>query len=133
MDFNEKIKITELRNKGLGYKKISQILGINVNSVKSFCRANKLTSSYITAKPRCKQCKKELYQPPKMKTLKFCCSNCRVEWWNRHRDQIKHKVKLEIICLGCGNKFYAYEKENRKYCSHRCYVNTRFKGLKQDG
>ena len=68
-----------------------------------------------------------------MKTIKFCCKSCRVEWRNKHRDLIKPKVKLEIVCQGCGNKFYAYEKENRKYCSYLCYVNTCFKGVRHDG
>ncbi|MGX7111290.1 hypothetical protein [Gemella cuniculi] len=51
MEEQVKIKISELRrNKGLGYKKIASELGVNINSVKSFCRSNNLTSEFVKGK-----------------------------------------------------------------------------------
>ncbi|MGX7111291.1 hypothetical protein [Gemella cuniculi] len=47
-----------------------------------------------------------------MKTIKFCCKNCRVEWWNKHRQLIHPKTKIEIECYGCGKIFYAYAIES---------------------
>ena len=38
MNLEEKEKIKMLREEGLGYKKISNELGISVNTIKSFCR-----------------------------------------------------------------------------------------------
>lgn len=125
---NKKEEIIKLRKQGLGYKTIARQLGLNLNSVKSFCRSQGLTSKVIKQKLRCKQCKKELIQIPKMKTRKFCCKACREYWWNHHRDEISPKVKLTIICQGCGQEFDAYEKAHRKYCSHECFVNACFKG-----
>lgn len=125
---NNKEEIIKLRKQGVGYKAIARQLDLNLNSVKSFCRSQGLTSEVIKQKSRCKQCKKELIQIEKMKTRKFCCKECREYWWNHHRDEICPKVKLTIICKGCGKEFYAYEKANRKYCSHECFVNACFKG-----
>ncbi|MDR0879177.1 MAG: helix-turn-helix domain containing protein [Clostridioides sp.] len=43
MNDKEKNDIVKLRNEGYGYKKISNILGISPNTIKSFCRKNNLS------------------------------------------------------------------------------------------
>lgn len=42
MTKEEKIQIEDYRRKGIGYKQIAKELGISPNSVKSYCRRNKL-------------------------------------------------------------------------------------------
>ena len=45
MTVEEKAKMGELRRAGMGYLKISQTLGINQNTVKTFCRRNNLAGN----------------------------------------------------------------------------------------
>lgn len=40
MDTPTKQKIIDLRNEGVGYKRIASQLDVSINSVKSFCRTN---------------------------------------------------------------------------------------------
>lgn len=89
-----KLKIVDLRNQGLGYKKISMQLGINVNSVKSYCRQNHLTSKDLVF-VKCKQCNKLLSQKEKTKKRQFCCDECRKKWWNSNKLLLKsHKKEM---------------------------------------
>lgn len=44
MNSQEKSRIIELRQEGLGYKRIASELNISVNTIKSFCRNHQLTS-----------------------------------------------------------------------------------------
>ena len=45
MTTDQKNKIAEMRKSGMGYLKIAQALGLNENSVKTFCRRNGLTGT----------------------------------------------------------------------------------------
>ena len=38
MNYNKKEEIKKLRKNGLGYKRISVITGLSLNTVKSYCR-----------------------------------------------------------------------------------------------
>jgi hypothetical protein len=45
-----------------------------------------------------------------------------------HKNQ--HTIKKAYyfqFCQFCGAEFAAYGNCNRKYCSHECYINARFK------
>lgn len=42
MTNEQKLMIEVYRRKGVGYKQIAKELGISLNSVKSYCRRNKL-------------------------------------------------------------------------------------------
>lgn len=44
MTKEQKLQIAKLRAGGYGYNRIAQALGVSVNTVKSFCRRNNLTS-----------------------------------------------------------------------------------------
>lgn len=124
MNQHDKERISHLRKEGLGYKRIAIELGINVNTVKSYCRANQLTSEHL-GQFICKQCGKDLLQVGGRKKRVFCCHACKVKWWNSHRTK---QTGLTIICPHCGVTFRAYPHEHRKYCSHTCYVMDRFQG-----
>ena len=53
----EKRQIEDLRKQGNGYKKIAQLTGLSLNTVKSFCRRIGTVSS-----SQCMQCGKEITQ-----------------------------------------------------------------------
>ena len=128
MNLEQKEKIKEMRHNSFGYKRIAKALDIPLDTVKSFCRKNKLAGVRgAIAKPMtCRECGQGLVQPEKKKTIKFCSSVCREVWWSKNRHKVNKKTAQLIVCLGCGKEFLAYEHEHRKYCSHSCYISTRF-------
>jgi len=36
------------------------------------------------------------------------------------------KAIYNIICANCGTEFEAYGNKDRKFCSHNCYIASRF-------
>ena len=135
MNNQQKQKIKELRAEGLSYSKISAALGISENTIKSFCKRNALggrgnaPSGETEIKPGgCKNCGKELVQTFKHKTRKFCCDECRVQWWNSHLEMVHKKAIYTYKCPNCGKSFTAYGNSKRKFCCHECYIKFRFKG-----
>ncbi len=128
---DEQIKrITELREQGIGYGKISQILDISQNTVKSFCQRNNLGGMRFPAADAdihvCKFCGKEVHQNPGRKEKKFCDDKCRMAYWNSHQDKVERKAIYEYTCPYCGKPFTAYGNANRRYCSRICYFTARF-------
>lgn len=133
MTDNQKIQITKLRIAGEGYGKIAKKLDIPLNTVKSFCRRNDISSDITPATKvtvgitRCENCGGEIRQIAKQKRKRFCCDKCRNAWWNRHLEQVKRKAVYHFICPQCGKEFRIYGDKRRKYCSHSCYLDARFK------
>lgn len=128
MNLEEKEKIKKLREEGLGYKRISNELGISVNTIKSFCRNNNLTSEFTTKQIYCKECGKEIIQKEHIKKKIFCSEECKRKWWNKNRIKLDKTKLEEYTCLNCHKPFKAYPHENRKYCCHTCYIEDRFRG-----
>ena len=75
----------------------------------------------------CPVCGKEIIQPPKTKTKRFCSGKCRGIWWHDNNADHNEKEKPVILCQYCGKAFHARWKSemNRKFCSHDCYVRSR--------
>lgn len=133
----QKQRIEMLRSRGYGYRKVADKLGLNLNSVKSYCQRNNLGG---VAKPErkkieysgevayCQNCGAEIRQISKQKKKRFCCDKCRNVWWNSHLDLVKRKAMHRQTCPGCGKEFDVYGSTPRKYCSHACYVADRFGG-----
>ena len=136
MKETQKNQIAQLRAAGNGYGKISQTLGIPLNTVKSFCRQNNLAGKAekpIVVKQTggrtfCENCGKEIIQIAKQKPRRFCSDKCRNIWWNSHLDQVNRKAYYHFKCQQCGKEFVLYGDRRRKFCSHECYVKARFKG-----
>ena len=133
MTKEEKQNILMLQSQGLGYKRIAATLEISENTVKSFLkRADKgpeifhapETPSVDDEKHRCRQCGKPVQQIPGRKKKKFCSDACRYRWWNAHPAK-----DADRICPVCGERFTAYGRRSRKYCSHTCYILDRFGGV----
>ena len=133
MTVDQKKTITRLRNTGVSYSKIAKMTGINENTVKTFCRRNGLNNKETERLEllgitygQCYQCGMVVLQYPGRKEKKFCFDKCRNKWWNSHLSQVKRKAMYEYFCPTCGSTLYAYGNRNRKYCSHKCYIDARF-------
>lgn len=134
----QKDQIKRLRQEGYGYSRIAQMLGISVNTIKSYCQRNNLGGKLgILAVDRlidqvfCKFCGRSLTQIPGCKPRKFCSDGCRMAWWKAHPKQIKKKTFYRITCVHCGKEFDSYGNKGRKYCSHPCYISERFGDAKE--
>ena len=147
MTTEQKDRIAQLRAAGEGYKRIAELLGISVNTIKSFCQRNELIA--IRPKPTvhpaitpeaphilqgeadssaCEQCGTHIDQILGRKLKRFCSTACRMKWWRSHKDQMNHRIAETRICAGCGVQIESYGSDERKYCSRSCYINHRFKG-----
>lgn len=126
MTDNQKHQILLLRKEGYGYTRIAGELGISQNTVKSYCRRNRLTEREpeSTTLHTCLQCGASIKQNEKRKLKKFCSDKCRMQWWNSHRSEVSHTTTY--VCANCHTEFKAYGA--RKYCSHSCYIHARFGG-----
>lgn len=121
MTDTEKNKILELRKLGLGYQKIAKEIGMSVNAIRNYC--SKADSLSV-----CKECGKKIKSVPGKKKRKFCSDKCRFIWWNKHRDELKHKIRNVDTCACCGKKFINFTNSKRVYCSVDCYNKVRCKG-----
>lgn len=128
MTENQKEKIHKFRMQGYGYIKIAQELGISENTVKSYCRRNKLTGEYT--KCSCKYCGKKLTSD---KQVSFCSESCRKKYWTENQTLINRKSAVNYVCPICKQLFTDYARKHRKYCSHKCYIAERYKGGELDG
>lgn len=131
----QKEKIRFWRMEGLGYGAIAVRLGISENTVKSFCRRNRLSGVAVKEAPfRCRQCGQPLELRPGRRGRKFCCEACRRAWWKAHPGLVDRKAFYLLTCVHCGREFKSYGNKGRKYCSHACYIAERFgKGGGYDG
>ena len=132
MTTDEKRMLMTYRQQGLGYKKIGQLMGLSVNTVKTYCKRHDLGGS-VTNQPgstekACKCCGTTLVQTPGRKRRVFCSDACRTKWWNAHPELVKHRGDHQVICSHCGKPFSVTKSSARKYCSHGCYIADRFHG-----
>ena len=116
-----KKQIMELKNKGYGYRKIAVELGLSENSVHSFIQR-------LNTNEFCKECGAKIKSTPGKRKKLYCDTKCRMAWWSKHKMDINRKSRVESTCACCGCTFMAYEHEHKKYCSHYCYVKTRYGG-----
>ena len=125
-------EILRMRQAGISYGKIADVLAVSINTVKSYCRRNNIKplDKPTVAQGICLNCGKTIIQHAKVKKRKFCCLECKTLWWNSHPEEVNRKANYELYCNSCGKKFISYGNKNRKYCSHECYINARFKGIK---
>lgn len=134
MKDTQKEKIHKMREAGMSYSKIASALTISENTIKSYCRRNNLGDKK-DIKPKndeerytsCKYCRKALTQGIKGQPKKFCCDECRRLWWKANDSEYNRKAFYTLRCVGCGKEFQSYGNKNRKFCSHACYINYRFK------
>ena len=132
MDDAQERMIITYRDKGCSYKTIADILKIPVNTVKSCCRRNQHKKSEPPQNPvtpdkdHCLNCGCEIVIIKGHRPKKFCSDQCRMAWWNSHKDNVNKKAVYSLVCKYCGAAFEAYGAKNRKYCSRRCYYMGRY-------
>jgi len=134
-----------MRIKGEGYRSIASHLGLTRDTVRNFCRQNSLSGyaavvainvqEQIETGYACMFCGKKIIQHKSGRRKKFCSDICRREWWKRHPEKVdkKDSAIYKVTCSRCGKEFESYGNENRKYCSHNCYIKDRFYTEEQDG
>lgn len=130
----QKQQIIKMRSGGHSYKTISDRLEISINTVKSFCRRNQVVAgerkedfSFSSSKPKkssCEMCGANVGQISGRKKKRFCSDDCRFAWWSEKRK--KQEVGLKKLCAFCRAEFLG--SNERKYCSHGCYIKDRFGG-----
>lgn len=133
MTDREKQQIMALRQSGISYTQISDMLNISINSIKSYCKRHnfggkKALLSESSTVLYCEHCGMPVKQNAGRKTKRFCSDKCRMLWWNGHTELVKRKANYTCTCQNCGKEFISYGNKNRKYCSHECYIEDRFGG-----
>jgi len=138
MTGTDKQQIYKLRQKGVGYKLIAAELGISRDSVRGFCKRNglegdsKVVSLNIEEKKNkhllCSGCGKPIKQKERGRNRKFWSNDCRRKWWNDNPQARKKKETAiyKYTCPHCGKEFSCYGNKKRKYCSHNCYIKSKF-------
>lgn len=133
-----KQQIYDLRLKGVGYKAIAAVIGISRDSVRGFCKRNGLDGDSLVValnmeeqkKQRliCSCCAKPLQKNGRGRPKRFCSNECRRKWWNEHpQERNKNESAIyQYTCTHCGQEFSCYGNRTRKYCSHDCYIKSRF-------
>ena len=131
-------QIRQLRSQGVGYRNIANRLHLTRDAVRNYCRANNLNGYREAVQMNiqmmqsddsvCNYCGKSLIQPKTGRKKRFCSEKCRRKWWNQNRDKIRENPNAiyTFICKGCGKEFTAYGNKTRQYCSHDCYISSRF-------
>ncbi len=117
MNNDQKQQLRLLRQQGLGYTKIAATLGVNANTVKSYCQRNNLGANPVGV---CDYCAAPLRQTPGVKKRRFCTDQCRMAWWAKHPERVNRKAFYQFICTGCDTNFEAYGNGNRRFCSRAC-------------
>jgi hypothetical protein len=116
----QKQMIQAMREAGQTMPHIAAALGVSVNTVKSFCQRTRNSKDY------CRNCGALLAQVPVGRNKIFCTDKCRYAWWDKNRDKMQRRAVYPVTCAGCGVKFESYGNKHRKYCSHPCYVRSRW-------
>lgn len=79
MTDKEKQQIKALRESGESYAQISKMMDLPINSIKTYCRRNNLTSIDVEKEDKtstCLECGKPIEQTPGRKKKKFCSDKC---------------------------------------------------------
>ncbi len=124
MTNEQKEQILNYKGQGMGYKKISQLMGMSENTIKSFCKRSR---QEVTG-GICPSCGRAIETLPGRKAKKFCSDKCRMRWWNANLDRVQRKANYDFVCACCKKPFTAYGNAHRKYCSRGCYIEDRFGG-----
>ncbi len=125
MTQEQKIRILELSQAGFKDKRIAELLNLSVNTVKSYRQRNKeQVASRDGTFSVCPQCAQPFANVIHGK--RFCSVACKTKWWNGRHDLYKNTSAVKVKCQHCGVVFSAYPAQNRKFCSHGCYVAHRY-------
>lgn len=137
-------QIRLLREQGVGYRNIGNIVHLSRDVVRNYCRTHNLNGYHDAVKKNmlrmiadrnvCTYCGAPIKQKKTGRPKKFCSDKCRLRWWQQNRDQMKKNpdAMYEFHCNYCGKPFTAYGNKKRLYCCHDCYVRDRFWSVSDD-
>ncbi len=137
-------QIRLLRQQGIGYRNIGNIVHLSRDTVRNYCRSHNLCGYREAVKLNikrmredqsvCTYCGAPVKRSHTGRPKKFCSDSCRMKWWKQNRDQMKQnpEAMYEFNCQYCGKPFTAYGNKKRLYCSHECYVRDRFWSVSDD-
>lgn len=125
-------KIQAMRKRQMGYRSIAAELGISRDTVRNYCVAHGLNGCAVSENSKaktCAHCGGKIVQPKRGRPRRFCSNECCRAWWKEHPEAIDRcaTAEYESTCLNCGQQFTAYGNNHRRYCSHACYIQHRFK------
>lgn len=134
MTDNQKEQITNLREGGLGYGKIAIRTGLTKEAVRYFCKTHDLEGVKSPARTQgdvsdlCRFCNKPITSTPGKRQRLYCSDECRRLWWKAHPEKGKPREKSihVLVCKFCGKTFTSWGEHGRKFCSHECYIKSRF-------
>ena len=125
----QKQRIDFLRGRGESYAAIADDLSISENTIKSYCRRNKIGVAIKQEQPAatntCANCGCPLRHTLGAKRKRFCSDKCRMAWWKAHPEAVNYKAVYRFVCPTCGGSFEAYGNANRKFCSRACFGAAR--------
>lgn len=114
--------LNSMRVQGKSAGDIALTLHLSVNTVRSYIRRHPLPGSQQVL---CRNCEKPMLRNPHRKIKLFCSDKCRNAWWNAHPELVKRKAYYHLRCRHCGKEFVSYGNSKRKYCSRKCYDDSR--------
>ena len=115
MTETERSRIVELQYQGYGYKKISTLTGLPLNTVKSLCTRHPVRDEEIAERQGlCRNCWRPLKQTLHHRKQRFCSDACRMAWWNAHPEKVDRKAYYQLICKNCGREFASYGNDHRR-------------------
>ena len=133
MTEQDKALLIGYRQQGKGCTEIARLLGVSVNTVKSYCQRNGINAetnpsagTLPVQKRTCKQCGAEIEQVAHHRERQFCSDRCRMQWWHSHRGNSRNAE--DRVCPECRKVFVTDRMQ--KYCSRECYILSRFGGKK---
>ncbi|CQR25010.1 Zinc-finger protein [Streptococcus varani] len=137
MNESQRKQIWAMRSQGNGYGTIAQTVHLPKDAVRKFCSRRPELKGYAHVVQQmiaelgydnCLTCGIKLDHKKTGRPKKFCSDRCRKIHWATHQDQ-HDKTKTaydELTCQNCGGSFLSYANPNRKFCSHSCYIQSRF-------
>ena len=116
MDEIQRQKIRKLRSQGYGYLRISSLLEISPNTIRSFCKKENIagyikTGEQLRGKDNlqvCKQCGKKFYQIAGRKNKTFCSDSCCKVYWTLHKDKQRRLIPQKYNCIICNKEYFEY-------------------------
>ncbi len=87
MTETERSRIIELQHQGYGYKKISTLTGLPLNTVKSFCVRHPVRHEAVSETGAlCRNCETPLEQTPHKRKKLFCSRACYSQFRRKETD-----------------------------------------------
>lgn len=132
----QKQQIAEMRESGSTYADIAAALSLPIGTIKSYFSRNPASKTVtpvilpdIPEMPTgcCKRCGQPLNNTPGHRQKTFCSSECQRLYWREHPELMNHTAIIQKRCPSCGKEFSDYRGHSRKYCSHACYIEYRYR------